>query len=218
MSDHPIDPRDVPISLVAAALEGAEADTAAPDSGLIFRSECKRAPAEQSAIQIIAHENSNVSCQMWSFNDKFDQLEDAQIYPDDHKCAKLAAEMKKLIDKHSSEMKNLKEEMAAAIAAMRKALKEEMAEAIAAMRKALKEEMAEAIAPMGKALKELEAERTKMEEATDRKWLPSRRAQICHWESFSSTFRSASFDPVPITYGLLHLGNAPSYIVPCRAY
>ncbi|KAF8133163.1 hypothetical protein K438DRAFT_1998216 [Mycena galopus ATCC 62051] len=33
---------------------------------------------------IIAHENSEVSCQMWSFNDK---LERTQLYPADHKCA-----------------------------------------------------------------------------------------------------------------------------------
>jgi len=34
-------------------------------------------------MQIIAHDNSKISCQMWSFNDKLEQLELPQINPDD---------------------------------------------------------------------------------------------------------------------------------------
>lgn len=105
--------------------------------------------ADNGPIQVIAHENSQLSCQMWSFNDKLEQSEHTQIYSDDHKwveyrnaelgkqlqkahtmnagfSAELAAEMKKLMDKHNSEMKNLKEEMAEAIAAKDEALKKEL--------------------------------------------------------------------------------------------
>ncbi|KAJ7796428.1 hypothetical protein B0H14DRAFT_3158061 [Mycena olivaceomarginata] len=173
-----------------------------------MKRECKRASTDKGPIQIIAHENSQLSCQMWSFNHKFEQLEYAQINPDAHKWteygnaeqgsepqktqamntglgAELVAEMKKLVDKHSSEMKNLKEEMVEAIAAMG--------------------------AEFDRRIKEMEERAKEQKEATDRTHrdllrcipehvLRSIRAQICRWESFSGTFHSASFNPAPIKY------------------
>jgi DNA repair exonuclease SbcCD ATPase subunit len=105
--------------------------------------------ADNGPIQVIAHENSQLSCQMWSFNDKLEQSEHTQIYSDDHKwveyrnaelgkqlqkahtmnagfSAELAAEMKKLMEKHSNDMENLKEEMAKAISAKEEALQKEL--------------------------------------------------------------------------------------------
>ncbi|KAF8130063.1 hypothetical protein K438DRAFT_1788813 [Mycena galopus ATCC 62051] len=55
MSDHPIDPREVLISLTTAALTAAEADAAAcaqslrPDAGLIFRPEWRPTPRARSS-------------------------------------------------------------------------------------------------------------------------------------------------------------------------
>ncbi|KAF8212915.1 hypothetical protein K438DRAFT_1928097 [Mycena galopus ATCC 62051] len=48
---------------------------------------CQRGFADQGPIQIMAHENS---CQMWSFGDKFEPLQHAQMYPEDKEKADLA--------------------------------------------------------------------------------------------------------------------------------
>ncbi|KAJ7235013.1 hypothetical protein B0H12DRAFT_1327574 [Mycena haematopus] len=49
MSDHSIEPRDLLISLVTAALMKAEVDAAAPDSGLIFRPEWRPTPRTRNS-------------------------------------------------------------------------------------------------------------------------------------------------------------------------
>ncbi|KAF8145103.1 hypothetical protein K438DRAFT_1992151 [Mycena galopus ATCC 62051] len=50
MSNYPIDPRDILISLVAAALTAAEADAAASDAGLKFRPEWRPTPRTRSSM------------------------------------------------------------------------------------------------------------------------------------------------------------------------
>ncbi|KAJ7722685.1 hypothetical protein B0H16DRAFT_346841 [Mycena metata] len=124
---------------------------------------------------IIAHDNFEVACQMWSFIDKFRQLEPAQISLRDPKSAELTAE-KRLLDKYSSEVKNLKEEVAEAFAAMNVAFQKErtkmqhqmqkleeenntFADSLAAAREDAKKERQEAAAFQ----KELHVEQTKMQ-------------------------------------------------------
>ncbi|KAJ7740810.1 hypothetical protein B0H16DRAFT_52361 [Mycena metata] len=81
------------------------------------------ASTDLSFTPITAHENLYAPCQMWSFGDyRFEQLQHAQMAPDNHKLAELASEMKQLLDKHSSEIKNLKEEVAAMNVAFQKEL------------------------------------------------------------------------------------------------
>ncbi|KAF8136871.1 hypothetical protein K438DRAFT_1786440 [Mycena galopus ATCC 62051] len=59
MSDHLIDPGEVLISLVTAALTAAEADAAAPDAGLIFRPEWR--PTRSSTSQTQGRPGANRS-------------------------------------------------------------------------------------------------------------------------------------------------------------
>ena len=82
--------------------------------------------------------------------------------------SELAAEMKKLMDKHSSEMKNLKEEMAEAIAAKDEALKKELEAERTKMQQEMKkwEEQKKALADGLTAARE---EAKKRQEEADRK-------------------------------------------------
>ncbi|KAF8149743.1 hypothetical protein K438DRAFT_1779223 [Mycena galopus ATCC 62051] len=56
MSNHPIDPRDILLSLVAAALTAAEADAAASDAGLKFRPEWR--PTHRTRSSMILPEDT----------------------------------------------------------------------------------------------------------------------------------------------------------------
>lgn len=84
---------------------------------------CTRIFANKGTIQIIAHENSEAPCQMWSFDDyRFKKYERPQISPNEKtkqgpEGQASTAEITKLVDKHSREMKKLRQEMADAIAA-----------------------------------------------------------------------------------------------------
>ncbi|KAJ7803668.1 hypothetical protein B0H14DRAFT_2887197 [Mycena olivaceomarginata] len=201
--------------------------------------------------------------------------------------AELAAEMKKLMEKHSNDMENLKEEMAKAISAKEEALQKELeaertkmqkqmikleeqkkalADGLTAAREgadrklheqaadfdrrvketeeSAQEEQKKLIAELDKILSEKAAADTKLKdsekmaraqtrqklqhirslldaaqkekEGAYRKHLDllrSVRAQICHWESFSGTFHSASFNPAPIEYGGVHRENGHSFVI-----
>ncbi|KAJ7765235.1 hypothetical protein B0H16DRAFT_414894 [Mycena metata] len=158
---------------------------------------CTQVPANNGPIQITAHENLDASCQMWSFGDyKFKQPEHKQPEshpPGDHKQTESrnseqspkaqamnaglgAVEMEMLTAKHSIDIKNLREEITKAIAAMG--------------------------AKLDHTMKDME-KRAKEEE--DRKYqvlLQFMRAQVCHWESSKGTFRSVSFRSAPIESGV----------------
>ncbi|KAJ7744631.1 hypothetical protein B0H16DRAFT_852218 [Mycena metata] len=189
-------------------------------------------------LQIIAHENSEAPCQMWSFDDhRFKPYERKQRTPDkdteqSQKAQAITLEMKKLMDKHRHEMK----EMAEVIAAKDRALRVEVAE-----RYKTREQM-KVLA--GKAeweqwrhqeeLEKLERVRTAMirtdqeqkahilslrnalvaaeEEAKRyRELLWRMRAQVCRWAPFSGAFRRAAFNPAPIEFGLRN--NVSTFII-----
>ncbi|KAJ7476397.1 hypothetical protein B0H11DRAFT_1310403 [Mycena galericulata] len=200
-----------------------------------------------SFTPIIAHENSEAPCQMWSFDDyRFKKYERPQISPDKNTEQRpegqaSAAEITQLMDKHSREMKKLRQEMADAIAAKDIALN--AARVLEAERSKMQEQMKELAEEQRKLKGELEKlQRAKISmvengqeqkarinslrnallaaveeaEVSDRKYrdlLRRMRAQVCHWESFevSGAFRPFAFRPGPIEFGLQN--NTPVFII-----
>jgi len=167
---------------------------------------------------IIAHENSEASCQMYLFtgNDKFEETAAG---------SELAAEIKEPMDKHGSEVENLKQKLEDAIAAKDKALKELEAERIKMQIEMKKWEEQKKALVDGLAGARADAENSKQE--ADRKLFEQSaefarkviqtpfvsekaqrdlmRAQICHWEPIRSGekhFHSASYNPRPIESGV----------------
>ncbi|KAJ7744662.1 hypothetical protein B0H16DRAFT_1559759 [Mycena metata] len=159
---------------------------------------------------IIAHENSEAPCQMWSFdNYRFKPYERKQRTPDKDseqspKAQATTSEMKKLMDKHSREM----EEMEEVIAAKDWAWRVEVAE-----RFKIQDQMrilgGRAEWERRKHQEELHSLRNALLAAEEeaevsgrryRELLRRMRAPVCHWESFSGTFRRAAFNPAPIEF------------------
>ncbi|KAJ7750600.1 hypothetical protein B0H16DRAFT_1887778 [Mycena metata] len=183
-----------------------------------------------SFTPIIAHKNSEAPCQMWSFDDyRFKPYERKQRTQGKDteqplKAQAMAAEIKKLMDKHSREMK----EMAEVIAAKDRALRVEVAE-----RSKMQEQHKEELGKMERVkmaiirtAQEHKADNQSLRNewwalrreanVSDRKYrdlLRPIRAQVCHWESFqaSATFRSAAFHPTPIEFG--RHNNVPEFII-----
>jgi len=131
------------------------------------------------------------------------------VAPDDHKLAELALEMKQLLGKHSSEIKNLKEEVAAMNVAFQKELQVERTK-MQRQAKKFEDEKEARDAEFDLWMKEMEALRVAdekkfkdLEQAVYRKHPDLLHAQICHWEPLQGdTFHADSFDPTPI---LIHV-------------
>ncbi|KAJ7750655.1 hypothetical protein B0H16DRAFT_1549743 [Mycena metata] len=170
---------------------------------------------------ILAHENSEAPCQMWSFDDyRFKPYERKQRTPDkgteqSPNAQATTSEMKKLMDKHSREMK----EMAEVIAEKDRALSVEVAERIK-VQEQMKILGGRAEWERHKHQEELHSLRNawlaavESAEVSDRKWrhvLRQIRAQVCCWESFSGAFRRVAFDPAPIEFGVQN--NVSAFII-----
>ncbi|KAF8217136.1 hypothetical protein K438DRAFT_411856 [Mycena galopus ATCC 62051] len=82
MSDHPIDP-DVLISLATAALTRAEADAAAPDTKLIFRSEWRPTPRTRNSTSHPPVAPGAARSFSWAsfFKDQLSHLQQVQPLP-----------------------------------------------------------------------------------------------------------------------------------------
>ncbi|KAJ7744664.1 hypothetical protein B0H16DRAFT_1559768 [Mycena metata] len=163
-----------------------------------------------SFTPIIAHENSEAPCQMWSFdNYRFKPYERKQRTPDKDseqspKAHATTSEMKKLMDKHSREM----EEMEEVIAAKDWAWRVEVAE-----RFKIQDQMRilGGRAEWERQKHQEELEKVKMAMIQTGQEQEARILYVCHWESISGTFRRAAFDPAPIEFGLR--SNISTFII-----
>ncbi|KAJ7744601.1 hypothetical protein B0H16DRAFT_1559579, partial [Mycena metata] len=145
------------------------------------------------------------------------------------KAPATASEMKKLMDKHSREMKEMVEMIAAKDRALRVEVTErfkiqEQMKALAEKHKEELEKLERVKMAMIRTGQEQKAHILSLrnallaavEEAEVSDWkyrdlLRHMRAQVCHWELFSGTFRRAAFDPAPIEFGLQN--NVSAFII-----